>query len=174
MFEVTVMDFTCENHSQLARIFSSLLYFFCHELEWEISRDHKIQQWAFYFLFKCMSCINYVGSWGWWFSHVKTIYNLHIFFSSLLYVFFTSWNAKYRGTVKYNNGSLFLWFPWMTCINYVYNWDSWFSHLKTIYALRVVSFSQLYFLFMSWNGKYRRTVKYSNEPSIFDSNAWVA
>jgi len=53
-----------------------------------------------------MSCISCVCTRGLPFSHVKTICNLHVIVSSLLYFFPMGWYGKYRWSVKYSTGSL--------------------------------------------------------------------
>jgi len=103
---------------------------------------------------------------GSWFSRVKSICNLHVFFFSRLYFLFMNWYGKYRRSVKYNNGSSIFLIPFHECMCCVCTRGSWFSHVKTICKLDVFFYSLLYFLFMNWYWKYRRSVKYINGSSI--------
>jgi len=93
----------------------------------------------------------------------ETVKSLNIMnMAILLYFSFMRWYGKYKRYVKYSNGSLIFQIPSMSCMSCVCTRGSWFSHVKTICNLHVFSYSLLYFLFMNWYGKYRRSVKYSN------------
>jgi len=51
---------------------------------------------------------------------------------------------------------------------------SWFPHVKTISNLQVFFHWLLYFLFMSWYGKYRWSIEYSTGTLVLSSLLWVA
>jgi len=88
-------------------VFIPSLYFF-HELECQYWGSVKYSNGVLFFGLPRICCINSICTRGAWFSHLKTTYNLCVFLFSLLHISFRSWNAKYQGSVKYNNGVLFL------------------------------------------------------------------
>jgi len=155
------MVFTFENHFQLVRIFLFSNSYFFHELEWQIPSIRKIQHWVLFYGFLWISCINCYWSRSSWFSRLKTISHLYVFYFSPLHIFHKNWNGKYRVSVKYSIRVLFSGFLWISCMNCYWNRSSWISRLKTISNLYVFFFSPLHIDFMSWDGKYQGPVKYS-------------
>jgi len=69
------------------------------------------------------------------------------FFFPLLHFFSMSWDGRYRGPVKYSNGSLTFGFPSKSCISWVCTRGSWFSHVKTMTQLADNFFSTTSFFF---------------------------
>jgi len=115
--------------STCSYFFSSPLYIFCHEFEWQIPGVCKIQRWGPIFWIP----LNYFPKFFWstssCFSRMKTISNLCVFFFLLFTFFVMSLNGKYWGSVKYNVGVLFFGFIWITCIKFLevgfYGFDVW-------------------------------------------------
>jgi len=84
-----------------------------------------------------------------------------------------SWNGKYRVFVKYSIGVLFYGFLWICCINCYWSRSSWISRLETISNLYKFFYSPIYNFLMSWNGKYRVSIKYSIGV-VFYGFLWIS
>jgi len=102
-------------------------------------------------------------------------FHLASLFFPLLQVFFVSWNGKDRGSVNYSNGVLYFLDSWTSWVKCACIKGSWFSTFENHFELALNFFSIPQVFLMSWNGKDRRTVKYSNGVLYFlDSwTRWV-
>jgi len=97
------------------------------------------------FEFSWINCINCFKSRTSWYSLLKTIFNLSVFFLIPLNNFFMTWNGKNWRSAKYNIGVLIFEFSWISCIYCFSSRTSWFPCLKTISNLYVFFFIHIMF-----------------------------
>jgi len=134
-------------------LFSSLQNFFMGwNCKYRVSLKYSIG--VLFYRFLWISCINCYWSRCSWFSRLKTISSLNIFFYSPLHIVFMNWNGKYRVCLKYSIAAQFYRFFWISCINCYWSRGSWFSRIKTTSNLFIFFLSPLHMFFMSKNDKY--------------------